>query len=86
MDVTFRPRLSREDWSGVPIDLGNIWVLKKQEYTLTCRLVSHPQGWELRMEFGKDRSLLESQTCLVEDDVYAVAGGWRTTAESHGWN
>lgn len=75
--------LPRHEWSGEPIELGDVWMLEKEGRRLVCRLLSHPLGWELRLEV--DRELWQSQACKTENDLFSTAREWREQAESNGW-
>jgi hypothetical protein len=77
--------LTRYDWTGVARVLGEMWTVTKDGRQITCRLVSHPLGWELRLELSPNQTLLESKTCKVELDVFDTADAWRARAISKGW-
>lgn len=55
--------LRRHEWGGEAIEMGNVWTLEKSGRRLVCRLLSHPLGWELRLEV--DRGALEV-ACLQD--------------------
>jgi hypothetical protein len=41
--------LQRPEWHGSPIELGELFILKKNGREATCRLRSHQFGWKLRL-------------------------------------
>ena len=75
--------LTRHEWRGAPIELGNVIELEKAGQRLICRLMSHPLGWELRLE--RDSQLLRSQACKTEEAVFSTMEDWRRSAEDKGW-
>jgi hypothetical protein len=77
--------LARYDWTGEARALGDMWTLAKDGRQITCRLVSHPLGWELRLTLTPGDMLLESKTCKVEREVFDTSDAWRERASAKGW-
>jgi hypothetical protein len=44
--------LQRPDWHGSPVELGEVFILKKNRRQAVCKLRSHEFGWELRLFIG----------------------------------
>ena len=71
--------LRRDEWAGEPRELGQMFVLHKhrsgRQLEAVCRLLSHPLGWELRLEIAG--SLQRSQVCRSQDEVLDTGEAWR---------
>jgi hypothetical protein len=65
--------LQRPNWYGKPVELGELFILKKNRREATCRLRSHQFGWELRMFIGRDE-IVQTQVCRSPDEA---AGDWK---------
>jgi hypothetical protein len=77
------PSLTRFDWDGTSRPVANVWTLTKSGRPMTCSLVTHPIGWELRLRIGSE--LFQSELCRTEDNVFDVSGKRRSEAEAKGW-
>src|SRR5690349_12503058 len=60
--------LQRPNWYGQPVELGELFILKKDGREATCRLRSHQFGWELRLFIGRDE-IVQTQVCRNQDEV-----------------
>ena len=78
-----QPALTRFEWDGISRTLGNIWTAEKAARKMTCRLVTHPLGWELRLLIGEE--LFQSETCRTDTKVFEVADRWESEVASKGW-
>lgn len=67
--------LRRYDWDGVPIALDDLFAVRKGRRSVVCRLVTHPLGWELRLDLEGD--LIRSQVCKIDRDVFDGADDWK---------
>lgn len=64
-------------------ELGAMWTLHKGARTATCKLGTHPLGWELVVTL--DREMVQTQVCKFERDVLDTSETWRAVWESKGW-
>ncbi|MGH9371836.1 MAG: hypothetical protein ACRD15_09935 [Vicinamibacterales bacterium] len=75
------------DGSEEPVSLGDTFRLHRerggQPLEAACRLVTHPSGWELRLEIGG--WLQRSQVCRSRDEVLATSDHWRAAMVKNGW-
>lgn len=55
--------LQRPDWHGSPIDLGELFIVKKNGRQATCKLRSHQFGWELLLFVGAQIEVVQTQVC-----------------------
>jgi hypothetical protein len=73
--------LQRPDWHGSPVELGEVFILKKNRRQAVCKLRSHEFGWELRVFIG-------AQSDKRPDPSGPVAGrdvdDWRAVRGEHG--
>ena len=72
----------RENWNGHPVDCGDAWVLRKDDKTARCSLVTHQLGWELRLI---TTGLLRSQLCRSTEEVLRTQEIWRAMMRTEGW-
>jgi hypothetical protein len=77
------PGLKRYDFYGGPKPLDDLWTLSRDTLTMRCRLATHRLGWELRLMSGA--SLLRSQVCRSEGEVFSVGEAWKAEAKLKGW-
>jgi len=61
--------LRRLDWHGSPIELGELFIMRKNGREATCKLRSHQFGWELLLVVGRRLEVVQSQVCRTQDDV-----------------
>jgi len=76
--------LQRYDWTGEARELENDVDTHEGRPQITCRLVTHPLGWELRLDLAPDRTFLESRACKVERDVFDTSDAWQGTCDEKG--
>jgi hypothetical protein len=69
--------LQRPDWHGSPIELGELFILKKNGREATCKLRSHQFGWELLLFVGQQLEVVQSQVCRSQDDVLTTGEQWK---------
>jgi hypothetical protein len=75
----------RLDWYGSPVNLGELFILKKNRRTATCKLRSHQFGWEVRLFVGAD-DIIQTQVCRSQDDVLTVGEQWKAAMIEKGWH
>jgi len=61
--------LQRLDWHGSPIELGELFIKRKNGREATCKRRSHQFGWELLLVVGRRLEVVQSQVCRTQDDV-----------------
>lgn len=77
--------LQRLVWNGVPVDQGELFILKKGAKRAVCELASHPFGWELRLYVGSADDILQTQVCRTEEEVLTTGERWKAAMLSKGW-
>jgi hypothetical protein len=78
--------LQRPDWHGSPIDLGELFILKKNGREATCKLRSHQFGWELLLFCGRQIEVVQTQVCRSQDDVLTTGEQWKAAMQAKGWS
>lgn len=73
-----------QDWkTGEPKALGELWTLRKRTHEVSCVLVGHPVGSELRLlidgRFERSQAFREGAKAVVQ------AAEWRELFEAKGW-
>ena len=76
--------LQRHDWYGRPVNLGELFILKKSGREATCQLRSHQFGWELRLFIGAD-DIVQTQVCRSQDEVLNTGEQWKAAMIEKGW-
>lgn len=69
--------LQRPDWHGSPIDLGELFIVKKNGRQATCKLRSHQFGWELLLFVGAQIEVVQTQVCRSQDEVFDTGEQWK---------
>jgi hypothetical protein len=77
--------LQRLDWYGSPVDLGDVFILKKNRREATCKVRTHQFGWELVLFIGRQAEIVQSQVCRSQDDVLATTEQWKAAMLAKGW-
>jgi hypothetical protein len=78
--------LQRPAWHGSPVDLGDVFVLKKRDREAKASLRTHQFGWELRLFIGSQLETVQSQVCRSQEDVLSTAESWKTAMQAKGWS
>jgi hypothetical protein len=55
--------LQRLDWQRSPIDLGELFIVKKNGCEAICKLRSHQFGWELLLFVGAQTEVVQTRVC-----------------------
>jgi hypothetical protein len=55
----------REIWDGHPVELGDAWTLQKGGKAARCVLMTHPLGWELRLNVAPKQNVERSPDVWV---------------------
>jgi GTP cyclohydrolase II len=70
---------------GLPV--GDMFRLHKdkcgQQLEAVCQVVTHPLGWELRLEVAG--SLQRVQVCRSQDEVLDTSERWKAQMTDAGW-
>ena len=61
--------LQRSNWHGSPVDLGDVFILKKNRRKATCKLRTHQFGWELLLFVGAQTEVVQTHVCGSQDEV-----------------
>ena len=80
MQVLQRPR-----WTGIPVDLGELFVVTKNEWLAICKLTSHPDGWELCVYIGSPDNTITTQICRSDKEVSVTVERWKRQLALKGW-
>jgi hypothetical protein len=78
--------LQRPDWHGSPIDLGELFIVKKNGRQATCKLRSHQFGWELLLFVGAQIEVVQTQVCRSQDEVRDTGEQWKRGMIEKGWS
>jgi hypothetical protein len=77
--------LQRSDWHGSPVELGDLFILKKNGREATCKLRSHQFGWELLLFVGRQLEVTQSKVCRSQDEVLSTGEQWKSAMIEKGW-
>lgn len=79
--------LQVQGWNGAPTTVGELFRLHRvrcgQPVAAVCQLVTHPLGWELRLEIAG--SLQRSEVCRTHDEVLDTSETWKAGMLENGW-
>jgi hypothetical protein len=78
--------LQRPDWHGSPIELGELFIVKKNGREATCKLRSHQFGWELLLFVGRQLEVVQSQVCRSQNEVLTTGEQWKAAMTAKGWS
>jgi hypothetical protein len=76
--------LQPPNWYGSPVELGELFILKKNRRTAMCRLRSHQFGWEVRLFIGPDE-IVQTQVCRSQEGVLTTGEQWKAAMIEKGW-
>jgi hypothetical protein len=84
-----RTSLAQRKASQLPADRGDTgarrgdaWVLRKDDKTARCSLVTHQFGWELRL---MTTDLIRSQVCRSSEEILSTHEAWKGAMMEKGW-
>jgi hypothetical protein len=77
--------LQRPHWYGSPVDLGELFILKKNGREATCKLRTHQLGWELLLLVGRQLEVVQTQVCRSQDEVLTTGEQWKAAMIEKGW-
>jgi hypothetical protein len=78
--------LQRPNWHGSPVDLGELFILKKNRRQAVCKLRSHQFGWEVRLFIGAQADIVQTQVCRTQDEVLTTGEQWKAAMIEKGWS
>ena len=64
VNVTQRP-----EWHGAPVELGELFAVRKGSRVARCALRSHQLGWELSLFVGHQTEVVQSAVCRSQETV-----------------
>ena len=68
---------------GLQFDVGTLWTMVHDTHEARCALIWRPYEWELRVSV--DASVLLSERCRRQAEVFSVASAWRSRLSASGW-
>jgi hypothetical protein len=77
--------LQRPDWHGSPVELGELFILKRNRRQAVCKLRSHQFGWEVRLFIGAQADIVQTQVCRTQDEVLTTGEQWKAAMIEKGW-
>ena len=77
--------LQRCAWNGSPTELGELFIVTKNNRTARCVLLNHQFGWEVRLFVGHQVEIVQSQVCRTQDEVLATGEQWKAAMSEKGW-
>ena len=77
--------LQRADWYGSPVDLGELFIARKNGREATCKLRTHQFGWELLLFVGAQTEVVQTQVCRSQDEVLDTGEQWKAALREKGW-
>jgi hypothetical protein len=73
-----------ENLNTPPVQLDDVFLLRKREMVATCELWTHAFGWECRLYAGED--MIATQVCRSEQEVEAFGKTWCEALTVKGWS
>ena len=77
--------LQRPDWHGTPIQLGALFIVKKNRREASALLFSHQFGWEVRLVVGTQLEVVQTQVCRSQEEVLSTGETWKAAMIEKGW-
>ena len=76
--------LQRPDWHGTPLELGDLFRLKKNRRETRAAIFTHQLGWELRLLVGAQLEVVQSQVCKDQEAVLSTGEKWKAAMVERG--
>jgi hypothetical protein len=76
--------LKRFEWDGTARELFSPWSLVKDDRTARCRAVTHPIGWELRLEI--DGEVIRAKAHADDEPMILDIPAWCEDMLGEGWS
>ncbi len=64
-------------------EMGVLWRLVGTGADMWCRVVGHPEGFELRVE--QDRAVVRSVVCTTYAELFERSREWSVSWQALGW-
>ena len=77
--------LQRPDWHGMPIELGDLFLLQKNRRAARAALFTHQLGLEVRLLVGSQLEIVQTQVCRDQQEVLATRERWKAALVEKGW-
>ena len=74
----------RENLNASPVQLDDVFLLRKREMVATCELWTHAFGWECRLYAGDD--MIATQVCRSDREIESFGQTWREALTVKGWS
>ncbi len=78
--------LQRPNWYGSPVDLGELFIVRKNRREALCKLRTHQFGWELVLLVGSQDEIVQSQVCPSQEEVLTTGEEWQAAMIEKGWS
>jgi hypothetical protein len=74
----------RENLNTPPVQLDDVFLLRKREMVATCELWTHAFGWECRLYAGED--MIATQVCRSDEEIKTFGRTWCEALTVKGWS
>ena len=74
----------RENLNTPPVQLDDVFLLRKREMVAICEPWTHAFGWECRLYAGEDT--IATQVCRPDQEIEAFGQTWREALTIKGWS
>ena len=72
-----------ENLNASPVQLDDVFLMRKGEMVATCQLWTHAFGWECRLFAGVDS--IVTQVCRSDQEIEAFGKTWCDALAAKGW-
>lgn len=73
------------DWHGSPVDLGELFIVRKNGREAVAKLRTHQLEWEVILFVGQQLEIVQTQVCRTEEDLLATGECWKAAMIEKGW-
>jgi hypothetical protein len=77
--------MHRLDWHGFPIELRELFILRKNRREAKALILTHQLGWEVRLLIGAQQEAVQTQVCRSQEEVLATGEQWKKAMGEKGW-
>jgi hypothetical protein len=74
----------RDYLNAKPVQLDDLFLMRKGAMTATCELWTHGFGWECRLFAGEE--MIATQVCRNDTEIEAFGKTWREALRAKGWD
>ena len=75
--------LQRLDWHGA-IELGELFILRKNRRTARAVIVTHQLAWEVRLLIGAQAEVVQTRVCRSQEEVLTTGEQWKAAMGENG--